>query len=106
MCPPLPPLVASLFTREFVSGVATAAYQVEGAYDADGKGKNIWDTFTRVEGEAVRNHAVCNCPLLCAPFFLRASLPPVAFPHFLRLPLSLPIPPTAFLSSQEQGPNS
>ena len=35
---------------EFVWGVATAAYQIEGAYNADGRGLSIWDTFTRVPG--------------------------------------------------------
>jgi beta-glucosidase len=31
-------------------GVASAAYQIEGAPEADGKGPSIWDTFTRVPG--------------------------------------------------------
>jgi len=35
-------------------GVATASYQVEGAIDADGRGRSIWDTFTRRPG-AVRD---------------------------------------------------
>ena len=37
----------------FVLGVATAAAQIEGAADEDGKGRSIWDTFARVPG-AVR----------------------------------------------------
>ena len=34
------------FGPDFVWGTATAAYQVEGAHDQDGRGPSIWDTFT------------------------------------------------------------
>lgn len=34
------------FGPEFTWGVATAAYQIEGSPQADGKGPSIWDTFT------------------------------------------------------------
>lgn len=38
------------FPKDFLWGAATAAYQIEGAYDEDGRGLSIWDTFTRVPG--------------------------------------------------------
>ncbi|CAK6969067.1 klotho [Scomber scombrus] len=35
------------FPGDFMWAVGTAAYQVEGAFEKDGKGLSIWDTFTR-----------------------------------------------------------
>ena len=38
------------FPKDFVWGVATASYQVEGAANEDGRGPSVWDTFSKKKG--------------------------------------------------------
>ena len=39
------------FPDDFVWGAATAAYQIEGAANEDGRGASIWDTFSHTPGK-------------------------------------------------------
>jgi 6-phospho-beta-glucosidase len=42
--------IKSAFPQDFLWGAASAAYQVEGAWNEDGKGPSVWDVFVRKEG--------------------------------------------------------
>ncbi len=46
-----PELKASMFGSDFLWGAATAAYQIEGARNVDGKGESIWDKFSHTKGK-------------------------------------------------------
>ena len=42
------------FPKDFLWGSASAAYQVEGAWDEDGKGRSVWDEFVRIPGKTFK----------------------------------------------------
>jgi len=43
------------FPKNFLWGSATAAYQIEGAYNEDGKGISVWDEYVRAENRTYKN---------------------------------------------------
>jgi beta-glucosidase len=48
-----PERIARLFPSDFVWGVATSAFQIEGTEAGDGRGASIWDTFCARHGTII-----------------------------------------------------
>ena len=44
------------FKKDFLWGVASAAYQIEGAAFEDGKGLSIWDVYSHIPGKIKEEH--------------------------------------------------
>ncbi|SMC66537.1 GH1 family beta-glucosidase [Pedobacter nyackensis] len=58
---------ASDFGKDFLWGIATAAAQIEGAAQGYGKGKSIWDTFSKRSGKIKKGHD----PAIACDFYHR-----------------------------------
>ncbi len=44
------------FPKGFLWGAATAAYQIEGAVNEDGRGPSVWDSFCAKPGKVLQDH--------------------------------------------------
>ena len=44
-----------LFPKDFIWGSATSSYQIEGAWNIDGKGPSIWDSYCQIPGKIDNN---------------------------------------------------
>ncbi|MGZ7234587.1 family 1 glycosylhydrolase, partial [Streptococcus pyogenes] len=42
--------IVSNLSQDFLWGSASAAYQVEGAWNEDGKSPSVWDNYVRIPG--------------------------------------------------------
>ncbi|MBB4955399.1 beta-glucosidase [Agrobacterium vitis] len=51
-----PKILAARFPGDFLFGVATASYQIEGATKADGRKACIWDAFSNMPGRVYQGH--------------------------------------------------
>lgn len=54
-----------MFPKDFVWGVASSAYQMEGTDPDDGRGKNVWDEFWCVPAGCMNNRLQMFPAIIC-----------------------------------------
>jgi beta-glucosidase len=59
------PITKQLFGDDFAWGVSTAALQIEGSCDSDGKGPSIWDVFSAKKGKILNG----DTPVTACDFY-------------------------------------
>jgi beta-glucosidase len=69
------------FGKDFKWGASTAAYQIEGGWDEDGKGKSVWDVFSNTKGKIFENQ---NGNIACDNYHLYYQ--DIAILHKLKIP--------------------
>ena len=58
--------------KDFIYGCGTSAYQIEGAWNEDGKGESIWDKYTHQKGKVhVANDDTGNVAMVSQGFDTR-----------------------------------
>jgi beta-glucosidase len=70
---------ASDFGQGFHWGIASSAYQTEGAFNADGKGPSIWDIFTTMPGKT-KGNAAFGCD------FYNRYMQDIILMHYMNIP--------------------
>jgi beta-glucosidase len=90
---PLSAEIAAPFPADFLWGIGTSAYQIEGAVEEDGRGPSIWDEFARLPGAIARGETAAVAAdhyhrwredvALLATLGLRAYRFSVAWPRIL-----------------------
>ncbi|GAB2300202.1 hypothetical protein Dimus_034241 [Dionaea muscipula] len=84
-------LSLSKFPKDFIFGAGSAAYQYEGAWNVDGRGPSIWDTFTHQQPAKIADHSTGD---VADDFYHRYKedvklLKKIGFPYF-RFSISWP----------------
>lgn len=74
-------ITSSAFGKDFIWGVSTAAFQIEGSTLKDGRGESIWDNFCKKRNKIFENH---NADQACD--FYNKYVQDIYLMHQLKIP--------------------